>query len=257
MVMHANGFCHGFCRYCQSQIPHDTCRELGYNIINYTIRSTQTYRDDRGNYNLYERDIEAKQRPGQNLPADSQYTLVMPQRNEHPHAVRIMNTAPLSDWFKGWPPTHELWSRPVQQSTSTSVSTFTTSVASTSLLTSATTTSTSNTTPAQQRRFQRATDPEVMGENDFNRNRRSRKLTSTTSTAGVTTSTTSPQSTSSNSVQLVEPPPPTVIDLTVESIEDLMMADVQEQKEASDNETSATKDKATKGKRKHVATGKS
>ena len=33
------------------------------------------------------------------------------------------------------------------------------------------------------------------------------------------------------------------------------MADVQEQKDASDNETSATKDKATKGKRKHVATG--
>ena len=34
-----------------------------------------------------------------------------------------------------------------------------------------------------------------------------------------------------------------------------MMADVQEQKDASDNETSATKDKATKGKRQHVATG--
>ena len=34
-----------------------------------------------------------------------------------------------------------------------------------------------------------------------------------------------------------------------------MMADVQEQKDSSDNETSATKDKATKGKRKHVATG--
>ena len=78
MAMHTNGSCHGFCRYCQSQIPHDTCRELGSNIINYTTRATQTYRDDRGNYNLYERDIETKQRPGQNQPADSQYTLVMP-----------------------------------------------------------------------------------------------------------------------------------------------------------------------------------
>jgi hypothetical protein len=34
-----------------------------------------------------------------------------------------------------------------------------------------------------------------------------------------------------------------------------MMADVQEQKAASDNETSAQKVKSTKGKRKHVATG--
>jgi hypothetical protein len=41
----------------------------------------------------------------------------------------------------------------------------------------------------------------------------------------------------------------------VESIEDLMMADVQEQKDASDNETSAPKNKSSKGKRKHVATG--
>ena len=49
MAMHTNGSCHGFCRYCQSQIPHDTCRELGSNIINYTTRATQTYRDDRGN----------------------------------------------------------------------------------------------------------------------------------------------------------------------------------------------------------------
>ena len=112
IAMHTNGSCHGFCRYCQSQIPHDTCLELGSNIINYTTRGTQTYRDDRGNYNLYERDIEAKQRPAQNLPADSQYTMVMPQQNEHSHAVRIMNTAPLTDWFRGWPPTHELWSRP-------------------------------------------------------------------------------------------------------------------------------------------------
>ena len=33
------------------------------------------------------------------------------------------------------------------------------------------------------------------------------------------------------------------------------MADVQDQKDASDNETSAPKDKSAKGKRKHVATG--
>ena len=46
-----------------------------------------------------------------------------------------------------------------------------------------------------------------------------------------------------------------MIDLTVESIEDLMMSDVQEQTAASDNETSEQKAKATKGKRKHVATG--
>jgi hypothetical protein len=58
---------------------------------------------------------------------------------------------------------------------------------------------------------------------------------------------TSPKSTSSNS-------PPTIIDLTMESIEDLMTADVQEQKAASDNETSASKDKSAKGKRTHVAT---
>ena len=126
---------------------------------------------------------------------------------------------------------------------------------STNHLTSTTASTATTTTLAQQGRLQRATDPEVMGENDFNRNKRSRRLTSTTSTAGVTTSTTLPQSTSSNSVQLVQPPPPTVIDLTVESIEDLMMTDVQKQKDASDNETSATKDNATKGKRKHVATG--
>ena len=34
-----------------------------------------------------------------------------------------------------------------------------------------------------------------------------------------------------------------------------MMADVQEQKAALDNETSAHQPKATNGKRKHVATG--
>jgi hypothetical protein len=58
-----------------------------------------------------------------------------------------------------------------------------------------------------------------------------------------------------HSVQIVQPPPPTVIDLTVETIEDSMMSDVQEQKTASDNDTSAPKNKAAKGKRKHVATG--
>ena len=75
------------------------------------------------------------------------------------------------------------------------------------------------------------------------------------STTNVAKTSTSPKSTSSNLVQLVPPPQPTVIDLTVESIEDLMMADVQEQKAASDNKTSANQPKATKGKRTHVATG--
>jgi hypothetical protein len=89
-----------------------------------------------------------------------------------------------------------------------------------------------------------------MGENYFNRNRRSRRQVSTTSVHFATP----PKSTSSNSVQIVQPPPPTIIDLTVESIEDLMMADVQEQKAASDNKTSAPKDKSAKKKRKHVAT---
>ena len=96
-----------------------------------------------------------------------------------------------------------------------------------------------------------------MGENDFNRTRRSNQQVSTASTINVATSSTSPKSSSSNSVQIVQPPPPTVIDITVESIEDIMMADVQEQKAASDNETSENKAKATKGKRKHVATGSS
>jgi hypothetical protein len=89
-----------------------------------------------------------------------------------------------------------------------------------------------------------------MGEKDFNRNRRSRRQVSSASTVA-----TSPTSTSSNSVQIVQPPPPTLIDLTVENIEDLMMADVQEQKTAPDNDTSAPKNQAAKGKCKHVATG--
>jgi hypothetical protein len=46
-----------------------------------------------------------------------------------------------------------------------------------------------------------------------------------------------------------------VIDFNVESIEDLKMADVQEQKAAWDNESSEQQAKATRGKRKHVATG--
>jgi hypothetical protein len=69
--------------------------------FSYTTRATQTYREVQGNYNPYKRDIEAKQRPGQNLPAVSQYTMVMPQRNEHPNAVRLMHIAPLNDWSKG------------------------------------------------------------------------------------------------------------------------------------------------------------
>ena len=61
---------------------------------------------------------------------------------------------------------------------------------------------------------------------------------STASTIKLVTSSTSPKSTSSNSVQIVLPLPLTVIDLTAESIEDLMMADVRQQKAASDNKTS-------------------
>jgi hypothetical protein len=84
-------------------------------------------------------------------------------------------------------------------------------------------TATTISTSVQRQRLRRATDSEVMGENDINRNRRSRRQVSTVS-AHVATS---PKSTSFNSVQIVQPPPPTVIDLTVESIEDLMMSDVQ------------------------------
>jgi hypothetical protein len=56
IAMHTNESCHGFCRYCRIRIPHDTS-----NIITYTTRATQTYHEDQGNYNPYERDIEAKQ----------------------------------------------------------------------------------------------------------------------------------------------------------------------------------------------------
>jgi hypothetical protein len=112
--------------------------------------------------------------------------------------------------------------------------------------TTVTVTATTTTTSVQQQRLQRATDPEVMGENNFDRNRRSIPQVSTASTVA-----TSPKSTSSNSVQIVQS---TAIDLKVKNIEDLIMADVQEQKAASDNEASVPKDKAAKGKRKHVAT---
>ena len=181
--------------------------------------------------------------------------MVVPQRNEHPNAVRVLHTAPLNDWSRGWPRTHEIWSRPTTTATSTATTSWVTSATTSATTVPATTTSTATTTSVQHQRIQRATDPEVMGENDFNRTRRTRRQVLTTATTTVATMSTSPKSTSSNSVQIVPPPPPTVIDLTVESIEDLMMADVQEQKAASDNETSAHQPKATKGKCKHVATG--
>jgi hypothetical protein len=47
------------------------------------------------------------------------------------------------------------------------------------------------------------------------------------------------------SVKIVHPPPLTVIDLTVERIEGHMMADNQEQKAASVNETSEQQTKTT------------
>jgi hypothetical protein len=131
------------------------------------------------------------------------------------------------------------------------MATATTSATFTNYPITASVTANTATTSIQQQRLQRAADPEVMGANDFNRKKRSRRQVSTAS-AHVATS---PKSVSSNLVKLVQPPPPKIIDLTVESIEDLMIADVQEQKATSDNKTSAPKDKATKGKRKHVATG--
>jgi hypothetical protein len=201
------------------------------------------YREDQGNYNRYDRDKEAKKRSKQNLPANSQYNMVMPHRNEHPNAVRLMHAASLNDWSKRWPKTLEIWSRPAAQTTSsTAASTVTraTSASSTSSTTNVSTDTT--TTTAQHQRLKRTTNPEVMGEYDIIRTRRSRQQVSTACTINVATSSTSPKSTSSNSVQIVQPPTPTVIDLTVESTEDSMMADVQEQK-------------ATQGKRKHVATG--
>ena len=152
--MHTNQSCHSFCRYCRSQIPHDVCRELGSNIISYTTRATQKYREDQGNHNPYERDIKAKQRPEQNLPADFQYTMVMPQRIEQPNAVRLMHTAPLNNWPKGWVRTYEIWSRPAPSATST-----TTASRVTSATLSTTTTITATTTSVQQQRLQRATDP--------------------------------------------------------------------------------------------------
>ena len=174
--------------------------------------------------------------------------MVMPQRIEHPNVLRLMHTPPLNDWSKGLPRTHEIWSRPAASATSTTTASRLTS-ATLSTATSSTTTATKITTMSvQHQKLHRATDPEVMGEHDYNRTRRSKRQISTASTTNVATTSTSPKSISSNSVQLVQPPPPTVIDLTVESIEDLMMADVQKQQAASDNETSEQQAKATKGK---------
>ena len=51
----------------------------------------------------------------------------MPQRTEHPSAERIMTTAPLNGWSKGWPKTHDIWSRRVVHATGTTMATVTTS----------------------------------------------------------------------------------------------------------------------------------
>ena len=166
-----------------------------------------------------------------------------------------MHTAPLNDWSRGWLRTHKIWSRPTTTANSTATTSRVTSATTSTANTTPTAMSTATATSVQHQRLQCATDPEVMGENDFNRTRRMRRQVSTTATTTVATTSTSPKSTSSNSVQIVPAPLPTVIDLTVESIEEMMMADVQEQKAALDNETSANQPKATKGKRKHVATG--
>jgi hypothetical protein len=144
----------------------------------------------------------------------------------------------------------KIWSKRAANTSGTTISTATTSASTTSHPTPATVTTTTTATSAQQGRLKRATDLNVMGEIDFNGNRISRRQVSAASVHVAT----SPKSTSSNSVQIVQPPLPTVIDLTVKNIEDLIMADVQEQKAAPVNETSAPKDKAAKGKRKHVAT---
>ena len=97
--MHLNQSCHNLCRYCQSRVPHDTCRELGSNIVNFTTRATQTYAS-----NLEERDREAFMRH-QHLPADAHSTMVIPSNSYwNPNAIHIATTAPLEDWSKGWPP---------------------------------------------------------------------------------------------------------------------------------------------------------
>ena len=89
------------------------------------------YPQDQGNYNPFERDIEAK-------PAVFQYTTVLPQRKEHPNGVRVMPTAPLTDWSKRWPKTTQKYSRPAVQASSkvktpnTTTSTTTTSNAAAS-----------------------------------------------------------------------------------------------------------------------------
>ena len=125
-------------------------RELGSNIISYTTRATQAYREDQGNYNPYERAIEAKQRPGQNLPAESKYTMVMLQRNEHPHAVRVMHTALLNGWSRGWLRTHEIWSRPTTSATSTATKSRATSATTSTTHITPTTMSTATATSVQQ-----------------------------------------------------------------------------------------------------------
>jgi hypothetical protein len=74
-------------------------------------------------------DIDVKQRPGINHPAYSQHTMVMPQRNEHSNAARVMTTAPFTDWSRGWPRTTEIYSRPaVQASSSTTTTTSITTI---------------------------------------------------------------------------------------------------------------------------------
>jgi hypothetical protein len=173
----------------------------------------------------------------------------MPQKNEHSNGVRVMSTVPLMDWSKGWPKTRPAVQSSVAATSTTKSTTSTTTTSSASTLNAATTTAT-----AQQQRFNRATNPEVMGENYFNRTRRAKRQAANLNNTSIVTTTTSSHFTSSKLVQIVQPPPPTIIDLTVKSIEDLMMAD-QEQKAASDNETSEHNSKSAKGKRKHVATG--
>ena len=97
--MHLNQSCHGLCRYCHTRVPHDTCRDLGSNIINYTTRATQTYPS-----NLEERDREAFMRHLR-LPADSYSTMIIHRRPDwNPNAIHVATTAPLEDWSKGFPP---------------------------------------------------------------------------------------------------------------------------------------------------------
>ena len=97
----------------------------------------------------------------------------MPQRNEYPNAVRLMTTAPLMNWSKGWSKTTEIWSGQAAQATGTTTSTATTVTSTTNNSSTATVNTATATPSAQHQRLNRANDPEVMGENDFNRTRRS------------------------------------------------------------------------------------